>query len=179
MKPSIARLLPLWSLWSCLALAQDLPLSSPAPNTGDSLDGLLSGTTRSADDELLDPAEAFIASVDITDDALVARWDIADGYYLYQKRFRFSVDDPAVRLGEPRFPTGQWQEDEFFGEVETYRHGVTIEIPLTWSETHSRPPVLELLTLSQGCADVGVCYPPQQETIPVVLSDPAPADQPQ
>lgn len=168
----VTRILLTGSLLSSLAVAQDLPFSSPTPGTGDAIDQLLSGTTQATEDELLDPAEAFIASVAITDDdTLLARWDIADGYYLYRERFRFTIDDPAVALGEPRFPSGEWQEDEFFGEVETYRDDVTISIPLNWQDGHSRPVMLELQTISQGCADVGVCYPPQQETIPVVLAN--------
>jgi len=165
------RVLLIGSLLSSLAVAQDLPFSSPVPDTGDTIERLLSDTTRATGDELLDPAEAFIASVTLTDDdTLLARWDIADGYYLYQERFRFAIDDPAVALGEPRFPSGEWQEDKFFGEVETYRDDVTISIPLNWQDGRSRPVMLELQTISQGCADVGVCYPPQQETIPVILS---------
>jgi len=164
-------LLLLATLLSTQALGQDFPLSSPAPDAGDGLDRFLSRATTPAGEELLDPEEAFIASVDMTDhNTLVARWNIADGYYLYQQRFGFTVDHPAVQLGEPRFPPGQWQEDEFFGEVETYRHGVAITIPITWNENQQPPATLELRTISQGCADVGVCYPPRQETIPVILS---------
>lgn len=141
---------------------------SPSPSlSSDSLNALLAPTP----DILLDVEEAFSASIDVINhEQLVVRWDIADGYYLYRQRFQFSVDTPGLQLGEPVFPLGQWQEDEFFGEVEIYRHQVAVKIPLIWSQRPVQQATLELQTQSQGCADVGVCYPPHQERIPVILS---------
>lgn len=168
----IAALLLLGSLCSPI-LAQNTPLSSTAPNTQSTLEDLLSGSQQDSAEALLTPEEAFIVTVDINEDQdLIARWEIADGYYLYRKRFRFAVKEPGVDLGDPQYPPGGWQEDEFFGNVETYRDRVEITIPVRWQDGSGRPQTLELETLSQGCADVGVCYPPRKESIPVILPGP-------
>ena len=126
------------------------------------------------EDELLEPKEAFALSATVQNaDTVIAEWDIAEGYYLYRERFQFESNTPGIRLGEPRFPPGKIKNDEFFGQVETYRHKLTVEIPLsrdrsTANETAN--PILELKTISQGCADIGVCYPPQTEIVTIALS---------
>lgn len=153
-----------------IALTQEVSGFSPVPGSQSGLEQILE-SAPSTMETLLDPSEAFIASVDASgSDRLIAHWDIVDGYYLYRKRFQFAVELPGLELGEPQFPAGEWQEDEFFGEVEIYRHRVAVIIPLIWSAQHEHSAMLELQVLSQGCADVGVCFPPRRETIPVVLS---------
>lgn len=79
-------------------------------------------------------------------------WQIADGYYLYKQRMKF--DGLAE---QPVLPQGEAHSDEFFGEQEVYRQGLEVKIPagatgqvkLGW----------------QGCADAGLCYPPQSITV--------------
>ncbi|MBC8783685.1 protein-disulfide reductase DsbD [Pseudomonas fluorescens] len=91
-------------------------------------------------------------------------WQIADGYYLYQQRMKF--DGLAEK---PVLPQGEAHSDEFFGEQQVYRQGLEVKIPagatgqvkLGW----------------QGCADAGLCYPPQSITVdlggtPAVASPP-------
>lgn len=79
-------------------------------------------------------------------------WQIADGYYLYKQRMKF--DGLAEK---PVLPQGEAHSDEFFGEQEVYRQGLEVKIPagitgqvkLGW----------------QGCADAGLCYPPQSISV--------------
>lgn len=79
-------------------------------------------------------------------------WQIADGYYLYQQRMK--LDGLAEK---PVLPEGEAHSDEFFGEQQVYRQGLEVKIPagatgqvkLGW----------------QGCADAGLCYPPQSITV--------------
>ena len=55
--------------------------------------------------------------------------EIADGYYMYRERFKFVAD--GATLGEPQIPPGKVKYDETFAKnVETYRHQVTIVIPV-------------------------------------------------
>jgi len=61
-----------------------------------------------------------------------------------------------VRLGSPELPRGARHRDEFFGEVETYRKQVRIRLP---AQGEGR---FDLKVISQGCADVGVCYVPME-----------------
>ncbi|MEN8206943.1 MAG: protein-disulfide reductase DsbD domain-containing protein, partial [Pseudomonadota bacterium] len=135
-------------------LALLLTLSAGAASALDEIGGL--------EQELLDPDKAFAISVSTLDDAtLQVRWDIADGYYMYRDRIRFSTESPGVELGEAVLPAGKIKEDEFFGKIATYRKQVTITIPV--SRTAEGPGSIQLKAVSQGCADIGVCYPPHTQ----------------
>ena len=108
-------------------------------------------------DELLEPEKAFRFSARADRGAVEVRFVIADGYYMYRDKFRFAAEgNPDLRLGAPQFPVGTRHKDEFFGETETYRKQVTIRIP-----AEGLGP-FELKVVSQGCADVGVCYVPME-----------------
>lgn len=124
--------------------------------------------------DLLDPDQAFRLSTSMVDSHTVrAQWDIADGYYLYRHRFQLKSATPGISLGAPQFPPGKAKKDEFFGEVQTYRHQVAIDIPV--QRDASAPANLELTAQYQGCADAGVCYPPQTKEVSLTLpAAPAP-----
>ena len=109
-------------------------------------------------DNLLEPEKAFRFSARALDASSVeVTFAIADGYYMYRERFKFTADgNPAVRLGAPEFPRGLAHKDEFFGETQVYRKNVRIRLPV---EGEGR---FDLKVISQGCADVGVCYVPME-----------------
>ncbi len=130
---------------------------------------LLSFTVTAQEEELLEPEKAFALTVTALDaDTIEARWDIAEGYYLYRSKFSFKSDTPGITLGEPSYPAGKIKHDEFFGDVETYRGSIVITIPV--ERTDGAPGTFSLTTSSQGCADIGVCYPPQRQTQEVTLA---------
>ena len=119
----------------------------------------------SAIDGLLPPGEAFKLSARPLDAATVeVRFDIAKGYYLYRKQLRFTSDTAGVTLGEPLIPPGKMKHDENFGRVETYRGTLKIKLPVTGASG-----ITALKVISQGCADAGVCYPPQTQVVAVTL----------
>ncbi len=124
------------------------------------------------DDELLPADEAFAFSAQVEDDHVRATWQLADGYYLYKTKIRFATDAEGVSLGTPELPAGKIKNDEFFGEVETYRNRVVVDIPLT--RTAGSADQFELKASSQGCADIGVCYPPQTQIATLALTDAVP-----
>jgi thiol:disulfide interchange protein DsbD len=109
-------------------------------------------------DNLLEPEKAFRFSARALDASSVeVTFVIADGYYMYRERFKFAADgNPAVRLGAPEFPPGLVHKDEFFGETQVYRKIVRIRLPV---EGEGR---FDLKVISQGCADLGVCYVPME-----------------
>lgn len=111
-----------------------------------------------AEPQLLRAEQAFRYTAEARDGAVVLHWDVADGYYLYQKRFGFRSLDPAAVLGEPQLPRGDIHEDEFFGKSYIHRGRFEILIPLIGSPAGG---VLPLEIKSQGCADIGICLPPQ------------------
>lgn len=120
------------------------------------------------EDELLPPEQAFAFSARAVDAATIeAVWDVAEGYYLYRSRIRLESDTPGVSLGEPDFPTGKKKQDEFFGEVEIYRNQLRVQLPVERGGAEAMN--LALVGHSQGCADIGVCYPPQRQTVSLEL----------
>jgi thiol:disulfide interchange protein DsbD len=118
------------------------------------------------EEELLRPEEAFPAEVvSIDAETISLKWRVADKYYMYRSKFRFMEEEDAIELGEPVLPPGKIKQDEFFGEIETYRGDVTIQLPYTVSR--GAPADFTLTAISQGCADLGVCYPPHKQNLKI------------
>lgn len=124
---------------------------------------------RGAEPELLEPDKAFRFSAQLKDArSIEISYRIAPGYYLYRDKFRFTVSPAVARPGAAQLPEGQKHRDEFFGEVETYRGDLRIVLPLELDGAF--PPALTLTALSQGCADVGVCYVPHEQKAELKLA---------
>ncbi|RZA14506.1 MAG: cytochrome C biogenesis protein, partial [Lysobacteraceae bacterium] len=124
-------------------------------------------TASIAQDFVLPPVdEVFVLSAQATaPDRIEVHWQIADGYYLY--RHRTSVKADAAFAGATlALSKGKAYRDEFFGDVETYRQsltGILTGTPTAGAGTAT------LTVKYQGCADAGVCYPPQTRTLKVAL----------
>ena len=117
--------------------------------------------------DFLDPEDAFRFSATVAEDgrSVAAHFSIADGYYLYHERFAFVASD-GVRLGTPQYPPGKVKFDETFNkEVLTYRGDVVVRLPV-----ESGSGAFTLTASLQGCADRGLCYPPEQRTAQLLLT---------
>ncbi|MDQ2819886.1 MAG: protein-disulfide reductase DsbD [Pseudomonadota bacterium] len=116
----------------------------------------LTGAARAGDNDFLDPAQAFRFSARMADPQTIAvTFNIADGYYMYRERFKFSAVN--AKLGEAQIPPGKIKFDETFNkDVETYHGSVTITIPVQANGAFT------LKAGGQGCADKGLCYSPQE-----------------
>jgi thiol:disulfide interchange protein DsbD len=117
-----------------------------------------------AEEDFLDPEVAFKLSAQALDERNVqVVLTIAPGYYLYRDQFKFAAK--GATLGTPVLPAGKTKFDETFQKtVETYRDEVRIAIPVRGATNR-----FQLLVTNQGCADKGLCYPPQQRGIDVGL----------
>ncbi|MBK9624640.1 MAG: protein-disulfide reductase DsbD [Rhodocyclaceae bacterium] len=116
----------------------------------------LCGSARA--EEPLPPDQAFRFSARVIDGTTIeARWKIVDGYYMYRDKFKFTLDGAA--LGTVSLPRGKVKEDETFGKVETFRKEVIVRLPIS-TATNEVAGKLTLNTVSQGCWDGGICYPP-------------------
>jgi thiol:disulfide interchange protein DsbD len=116
--------------------------------------------------ELLEAERAFALSVEARDGkSVAARFAIAEGYYLYRGRLRFALEDGAL-ASPPTLPPGKAKEDPFFGNVEIYRAGVAVDLKLDRDRAGE---TIRVVVESQGCADLGVCYPPQRQTVTLTL----------
>ena len=116
-----------------------------------------------AEEELLEPDKAFPFQVMIKDETIHAEWNTADGYYLYRNKISLTTDTPGISLGEPQLPAGKIKQDEFFGEIEIYHHPISAQIPVLREDDNVTE--FELTAVYQGCADIGVCYPPIKKQI--------------
>lgn len=114
-------------------------------------------------DDLLPVDQAFVLSARALDaDRIEIRWKIADGYYLY--RHRTSATATGLDGASLALPDGTPHEDEFFGPVETYRNNL---VGLLQGKASSGMATIQVKY--QGCADAGICYPPQTRTLRVNL----------
>lgn len=120
-----------------------------------------------AADDFLPPQQAYRYATRVEGDQLIVTWTIEKGYYLYKKKMAVASGLPAVQLGAPAWPKGESHKDEYFGEQEIYRGTVEVPVPMTFSG--ERPARLPLELKLQGCADAGLCYPPQKWKAEVAL----------
>jgi thiol:disulfide interchange protein len=137
------------SLFALLVLA----LSAPAAAVDES--------------ELLPIDEAFQLEARALDaETVELRWQIAEGYYLYRHRTSALTEGEGSSAGELAMPAGTAYTDDFFGEVETYRGELVARLDGARAGSDGR---LALKVRYQGCADVGICYPPHQKLINLQL----------
>jgi thiol:disulfide interchange protein DsbD len=133
---------------------------------------LLSPWLKAAEDELLEPEKAFVFSARMADAKTIeAQFRVADGYYLYRHKIKFTADQ--VQLGKAALPMGKLKEDEFFGKVEIYPADFRVRVPLAKAAAGS---TFKLKAEYQGCAAIGVCYPPQQTEVSVTVPSAPPAE---
>ena len=121
-------------------------------------------TQLSLADDFLDPEVAFKVSAKMVEPGVVeVQFTIVDGYYLYRERLKFVSND--AKLGSPNLPDGKVKFDETFQkDVETYRKSLIVRIPVQATTDFT------LTVGRQGCADLGLCYPPMETLIKISLA---------
>ena len=116
--------------------------------------------------EFLQPQVAFQPQASRLDaNTLEVRYTIAKGYYLYKDRFKFAAT--GVTFGAPVLPAGKLKKDENFGDVEVYYKDVVIRVPVAPESGVSLEKLQTLDATSMGCADGGICYPPQTQSVEI------------
>ena len=129
---------------------------------------LLSCGAGAAEPDLLEPEKAFRFSARLLDaNQVEVRYEIAPGYYMYRDKFQFEATPSTVTVDASRLPPGKIKKDDYFGEVQTYRGEQRFVLPVKGAGTQPR---FTLKAVSQGCADIGVCYPPQEQTAELTLA---------
>ncbi|MFP6796916.1 MAG: protein-disulfide reductase DsbD domain-containing protein [Pseudomonadales bacterium] len=107
--------------------------------------------------------EAYQMDAFLSDDGYVeVHWEMPPGYYLYRHRFTFSLDSGGA-LGQPVIPVGIEKVDDYFGDVEVYYDEVNVRIPVI-----EQTGPLRIGITYQGCADYGLCYPPETRWLTLV-----------
>lgn len=145
------------------------PTSSIATNPLNALGSLFAGFKAPNDNELLQADEAFsFSSQLINAQQIRLTWRIAEGYYLYRDKINVTALSPKhLLLGDIQFPKGTLKHDEFFGQTVVYHTDLVLIQHITPHLTDSDN--IQLNIAFQGCADIGVCYPPMSKKIQLSL----------
>ncbi|QOR39342.1 protein-disulfide reductase DsbD [Billgrantia diversa] len=115
-------------------------------------------SSSSGQGDFLPVMEAFQPSAWHDGETLYIGFENAEGYYLYRHRLGVESQDDAFEVGEPSIPAGEFKSDEFLGDVYVFYDRVVFEAPL---QGNAEGP-LDISVSFQGCADAGLCYPPEQ-----------------
>ena len=122
----------------------------------------LGAINNSAD--FLPVRQAFqLSLVQSTPESIKLRFVATEGYYLYRHRFQFRSEPADIGLGAVQLPAGEKKHDEYFGDVEVYHGILDVELPRTAND----PRAFTLAVTYQGCADKGLCYPPETERLQI------------
>ncbi|WNY77229.1 protein-disulfide reductase DsbD [Pasteurella multocida] len=101
--------------------------------------------------------QAFVFTESQQNDRLSLNWDIASGYYLYKKSLEIKGENGQLFI--PQLPLAEIHQDDFFGDVEVYRHQLTFSLPFTQLSATKQVEITY-----QGCTE-GFCYPPETRVI--------------
>jgi thioredoxin:protein disulfide reductase len=154
------------ALLCLLVLASAPVLRAAEPAGGGNLNALLANSNNSS--EFLPPEKAFVLSAAADGpDRVRLDWVIAPGYYLYQSRLKFSSPSTVASLGAPELPAGDTKNDEFFGKQVVYHHQLTVRLGVARAAGTALD--LPLTVTYQGCAEAGLCYPPQVRNLTITL----------
>ena len=114
--------------------------------------------------DFLPVREAFkLNLISSTPESIKLRFVPTEGYYLYRHKFAFKTEPADIALGAAQLPPGEAKHDEYFGNVEVYHGILDVDIPRPAND--SRP--FTLVVTYQGCADKGLCYPPETERLAI------------
>jgi thioredoxin:protein disulfide reductase len=112
-----------------------------------------------AEDSFLEPAQAFKPSAGITEGRTAQlSFAIAPGYYLYRERTEISgLEGTRLDASSVQLPEGQTKFDPNFGkEMVVWKQQATLRFTVAPGQAEARYAVRY-----QGCAEQGLCYPPQ------------------
>ncbi|WP_084644968.1 protein-disulfide reductase DsbD [Oceanobacter kriegii] len=114
--------------------------------------------------EFLPVDQAFPLDTQTDGGLLVANWNTAPEHYLYQHRI-FLQQDGQKYLPSYFSLEGKPKFDEAFGDIIAYYGPLEVLFPL--DQLKAGPATLNY----QGCADAGLCYPPQKVVIDLQPAD--------
>jgi thiol:disulfide interchange protein DsbD len=122
---------------------------------------------RAAEDQFLPPEQVFRYTVTADASSISVHWNLPRGYYAYKSRMTLESATPGATLGPMVFPKGEIHQDDYFGAQEVFRGDFLVTAPITLVAGADRNVLLKLKI--QGCADAGLCYPPQLSDAKVEL----------
>lgn len=136
-----------------VVLALLMPLISQGQNA-------LSSYTQQQTEFLPVDAAYQLTVVADGDRKLLLQWVIAPEYYLYRHAFKATAEgDEGLIETDLIIPSGLAKTDEFFGDVEVYYGSLDATLNIA-----AATELAQLTVTYQGCADAGLCYPPETKS---------------
>jgi len=153
------RMSLIW-LWPALLLTL---LAGPAAG------GLFDRFGGASEERILDADQAFQLTISAPDPLTIqAHWTIASGYYLYRNKFQLElVDAQGIAIDSTEIPPGELKDDPYFGPQQVFHDEAQVTARL--QRDSSSAGEVQVKVSYQGCAEIGVCYPPLQQTVVVAL----------
>ncbi|WP_420712667.1 protein-disulfide reductase DsbD [Ancylobacter sp. SL191] len=93
--------------------------------------------------------------------ALLLRWNVAPGNYLYRDSLEATLDGVPIRLDRP---AGGAKDDPTFGSAQIFRHDVE-------ASAGALARAGQLRVSYQGCSETGICFRPQSRLIDLASLD--------
>ncbi len=125
---------------------------------------LLGDLLKSDEPDFLPVEEAFPLTTTLANGELLATWNSADGYYLYQHSIFLQQGDTRLEPVYFSLP-GIEKDDEAFGRVTAFYGQPDVRFDLQGLQPG------EVVLHHQGCADAGLCYPPQRQRLTLTAAD--------
>ena len=108
-----------------------------------------------AANEFLAPDQAFkFQATSLSEQTVELKWDVAPHYYLYHDQFKVSQAQKPLSF---KLPAGQEKDDPTFGLTRVHYGQVTTQIQVKPNQQYQ--------ITWQGCAEDGLCYPIQRQSI--------------
>ncbi len=108
--------------------------------------------------QLMPVEQAFAFDFKQEGNKVTLNWVIADGYYMYRDKLKFSVN--GAELGTINLPEGKAHKDDYFGEQQVYYTYVDIPVGLKQADDNG------VLTVEfMGCAEGKLCFPPTKREV--------------
>ncbi len=104
--------------------------------------------------------QVFVFDFQQNQHELNLNWQVKEGYYLYRKQI--GITPAQAQVGALQLPAGVAHEDEFYGKSEIYRGQLSVPVAVAQADKGAT-----LTVTYQGCADAGLCYPPETKVIPL------------
>ncbi|MCE2594704.1 protein-disulfide reductase DsbD [Motilimonas cestriensis] len=133
-------------------------MASAAGNSPFSQSSTNSSSPFSQQSDFLPVDQAFQFAYQQQDDEVYLNWAVTPEYYLYQHQFSFKAQ--GVEILPPTLPEGIAYHDDYFGDVVIYRQDTEIVLNVKNIANDA-----QISVTYQGCADAGLCYPPETKVI--------------
>ena len=126
----------------------------------------------SAQPAFLPPDQAFGLEASVSDARTVlANFKVTPSYYLYRDKVSFSIKNGSAKIGKLNMPQGDLKQDPNFGEMMVFHQSFQVEVALINNSPVAQNIILE--ATYQGCSENGLCYPPINKEIKLLLPAPA------